>query len=343
MKRLMILIVLLVMSIYPVAAADAALSVVATTTIVADVARNVGGERVQVTALVPADADTHAFTPTPQDVAVVADADLLLAVGAGYEVFLGDLIEAAGDQEPVILNIGVEMLPFAEGEHDHEAEAAAEADHEHAAVEPVGIFGAEGVCEDADHAHEEGEAEADHEHEHGACDPHTWTNPRNVAIWAANIAAAFSAADPAGAEVYAANAVAYQEQLSALDSEVASIVAEVPEDRRILLTNHEFMGYFAYAYGFELVGTVIPGGTTEGNPDPQALVALIELVSEEGVPAIFAEVSANPRLAETIAAEGGITVVTALYSESLSGDDGPAATYIDYIRYNAQTIADALK
>jgi ABC-type Zn uptake system ZnuABC Zn-binding protein ZnuA len=371
MKRLLVLIVLLLVGIYPASADDHALTVVATTTIVADVARNIGGERVQVMALVPADADTHAFTPSPQDVAMVAEADLLLAVGAGYEAFLGDLIEAAGEKEPVILSLGVEMLPFAEGGHDHEhegegdphAEATPEAghseddhEHEHGSLEPVGILGEEGVCDDVmghDHEHEgEGEAhaettpEAGHsedEHEHGSCDPHVWTDPRSVMMWAENIAAAFSAADPDGAALYSANATAYRGQLIGLDTEIKMIVNAVPEERRVLVTNHEFMGYFAHAYGFEMVGTVIPGGTTEGTPDPQELAALIEVIQDEGVPAIFAEVSANPRLAETIASEAGINVVTALYSESLSGADGPAATYIDYMRYNAQTIADALK
>jgi ABC-type Zn uptake system ZnuABC Zn-binding protein ZnuA len=161
--------------------------------------------------------------------------------------------------------------------------------------------------------------------------------------WAVNLAVAFSVADPAGAALYAANAEAYRAQLADLDAEIRLLVEAVPAERRILVTNHEFMGYFAQAYGFELVGAVIPGGTTDGTADPQALADLVELIVDEGVPAIFAEVSADTRLAATIASEAGITVVTTLYSESLSAADGPAASYLDYMRYNAHTVIEALR
>ncbi len=335
MKQLMTLIVLLFGLMYSTSAQDK-LVVVTTTTLLADVARNVGGDLVNITALVPQNADTHAWTPTPADVALVVDADMVLAVGAGYEQFLGTLVENAG-KEPIIVTNGVEMLAF--GEHGHEEGNM----HDENEVESIGIYGQPGVCDDeheAETEHTETEEEA---HEHGACDPHVWTVPKNVALWAANIAEAFAAADPAHADIYRASAAAYSEQLNALDSEVRDIIAVVPEENRILVTNHEFLGYFAHEYGFEVVGVVITGGSTASEPDPQSLAALIDVVREEGAGAIFVEVSSSSGLAETVAQEAGVGVVTALYSESLSGDDGPASTYLDYIRTNAQTIADALR
>lgn len=318
---LLTLVVFIVASFQSVNAQNEPLNVVATTTIIADVARNVGGDLVEVTALVPMDADVHAFQTTPNDAALIADADILLVSGAGLESFLGDLIESVGSVQPVVVSNGIEMLAFGE-----------QVSHEHESAEHIGVLGVDVECE-----HEE-EHEAD-EHEHGGCDPHVWTDPNNVKIWAANIAEAFAAADGVNAETYAANAAAYIEQLTALDTEVREILSSIPEDQRILVTNHEFLSYFVQAYDFEVVGVVISGGSTLSEPNPQELAQLIEVIRAEGVPAIFTEIAASDQLASIVAQETGIDVVTALYSDSLSDS---AATYIDYVRANAQTIAQAL-
>jgi ABC-type Zn uptake system ZnuABC Zn-binding protein ZnuA len=341
MKRLIgILTLMLSFGTVSASAQDTPLKVVATTSIIADVARNVGGELVDVASLVPPDSDIHAFQPSPDDAVLVAQADVLLVNGAGLELFLGDLLENAA-VEPVVVSNGIEMLPF--GEHGEEAAGEAHTDEEaQAEGEVVGVLGDEGVCE-AEAEHEEEASEADEEeHEHGSCDPHVWTNPQNVVIWTRNIAAAFAAADPANAELYIASADTYIAQLEALDAEVEEILSALPEERRVLVTNHEFFGYFAHRYGLEVVGAVITGGSTLSEPDPQALADLIAIIKEEGVPAIFAEVSANPQLAEIVAAETGINVVTTIYSDSLSEPGSPADTYLNYMRYNAQTIAEAL-
>ncbi len=316
-----------------VGAQDAPLQVVATTTILADVARNVGGELVEVRSLAPPDADVHAFQPAPDDVATLVDADVVLEVGAGLERFLGDLLANAGGVEPVVVSTGVGMLAFGEHQGTREADA-----HTESAV--IGILGEAGVC--ADGRGEETAAPEAAEHAPGDCDPHVWTDPRNVMIWAANIAAAFTAADPDHAEVYCANAAAYIGRLVMLDEEVRQILSAAPEEQRVLVTNHEFLAYFAGAYDFKIVGAVIPGGSTLAEPDPQELADLVTVIEAAGVRAIFAEKSASPTLAEAVADETGIEVVTTLYSDSLSAADGPASTYVDYLRYNAQTIADAL-
>jgi len=346
MKRILFFIVLAtaLISVGVVGAQEPALTVVATTSIVADVAQNVGGDLVSVTSIIPPNADVHAFEPSPADVQRVADADVVLSVGAGLESFLGGLVENAAAQEPIVISIGIEMLAFGDHEHEaHEGEEAAEGEHEHehAEAEFVGVLGDAGVCEEAEH-HEEEAAEGDHEHEHGSCDPHVWTDPNNVKVWAANIAEAFASADAANAETYRANAAAYIEQLTALDAEVSEILAGIPEERRVLVTNHEFLGYFAHHYGFEVVGVVVAGGSSMSETDPQTLAALIDVVNDEQVPAIFAEISANPQLAEVIASEANIEVVTAIYSDSLGEPGSPAGTYLDYLRYNAEVIAEAL-
>lgn len=315
-------------------AQDTPLQVVTTTTIIADVAQNVGGNLVNVTALIPPDADSHAFQLTPRDLVLLTEADLVLVNGAGLETFLGTVLDEVLDANIIVVSHGVEILPFGATAHEHDDEVGDDHEDVH-----LGVLGVDADCSTDEHGDE---TQDDDEHEHGACDPHVWTDPHNVIIWAQNIASAFADADPANADTYHANADAYVAQLESLDSEIVAIVDGIPAENRVLVTNHEFFGYFAYRYGFEVIGVVIPGGSTLAEPDPRTIANLIDTINTENIPAIFAEISAHPRLAETVAAETGITVVTTLYSESLSDSDGPASTYIDYLRYNAQTIADAL-
>lgn len=363
MRRLFLLILLCVSltGVLSAAAQDDRLTVMATTTLLADVARNVAGDLLNVESLLPADADTHAYEPTTDDAARLARADLLLTVGLGYETFIEALLDNVGGGVPEVhVSDGIAVLPFADHAHDDEhaeetAEGGDEHEDEHAhGPEPIGIAGIDDIECDA-HDHEEEAAakrfkpafqEDDHDdHEHGACDPHVWMNPLNVAIWASNIAEAFAELDPANAEAYRANAAAYAEALTALDAEIEALIdTALPDEAdRVLITNHEFLGYFAARYHFEVAATVLPGSATAtGEVDAQTLAALIEQVRAEAVPAIFAEVSANPQVAELVAQESGVAVVTALYSESLSAADGPAATYLDFLRYNAETIVAAL-
>jgi ABC-type Zn uptake system ZnuABC Zn-binding protein ZnuA len=328
MKRVLIFILPFIMSMTSVTAQNSPLKVVATTTIVADVAQNVGGDLVTVTSLVPADADAHAFEPSPQDALAVSEADVVLAVGAGYEAFLAGMEENADRNDITIVSHGVTIYPFAE-EHEEEAHA----------VEPLGVLGTDDIC--GEHHEEEVAATEEAEHEHGACDPHVWTDPQNVVIWADNIAEAFAAKDPTNAAIYRANADSYKEALVAADEAVRQILTVVPDEKRVLVTNHEFMSYFARAYDFEVVGVVIPGGSTGGEIDPQAMAGLIATIQAEGIPAIFAEASANAATIDAVAGDAGVSVVTTL-SESLTAAGGVAETYLAYLTYNAQAIADAL-
>jgi ABC-type Zn uptake system ZnuABC Zn-binding protein ZnuA len=207
-------------------------------------------------------------------------------------------------------------------------------------VEPLGVLGKDAIC--GAPGAEATDPAATEEAEHAGCDPHVWTDPQNAKIWADNIAAAFAAKDPANADTYKANAEAYKNELQSADDDIRQILSALPEDHRVLVTNHEFMSYFARAYDFKLVGVVVPGGTTGGETDPQAISALIDLIKSVGVPAIFAEASANTQMIDSIAGDAGVKVVSTL-SESLTAAGGVADTYIGYLKYNAQTIADALK
>jgi ABC-type Zn uptake system ZnuABC Zn-binding protein ZnuA len=179
-------------------------------------------------------------------------------------------------------------------------------------------------------------------HRHDAGDPHFWLDPVNAVRYVENIRDGLSAADPGGAATYKANADAYIVQLKELDRVIASEVAQVPAARRKLVTNHESFGYFADRYGFTIIGTIIPSVSTGASPSAQQLARLADRVKATGATAIFLETGANPQLAEQLAQEAGIAVVTGLYSHSLSESGGPAPSYIDMMRYNTRTIVNAL-
>jgi ABC-type Zn uptake system ZnuABC Zn-binding protein ZnuA len=174
-------------------------------------------------------------------------------------------------------------------------------------------------------------------------DPHFWLDPMLVVTYVRNIRDAFSAADPQGAAAYEANAAAYIKQLEALDAEIKDKVATLPAERRKLVMNHASHGYYADAYGFEIIGTVIPGVTTGDTPTARQLSDLTRAIKETGARAIFVELGEDPRLARQIAAETGITVVDDLLDHSLTAPDGVAPTYLDMLRFTTERIVAALQ
>ena len=223
-------------------------------------------------------------------------------------------------------------------EHDEEfAEMVGEEEGDHA------HFATLGRAQDIDCAAGHRRARAvDHSHESGACDPHVWMDPHNVIYWVLLVRDTLSVLDHDNAESYAANANAYALELVALESDfILPVLEALPEDKRLLVTSHESLGYLATTFGFEIATTVIPGMATMVEPSARDVAALIDRVRAEGVPAIFNDSYAPENIMHTIAAETG-TALVSLYSDSLSGGDGPAPTYLDYMRYNVSTIVDAL-
>lgn len=319
-------------TLFPAALATASaenLKVVASFSIIADLAKNVGGDRVEITTLVGPNGDAHVYEPKPADAAAVGAADVVLVNGLQFEGFLQRLVEASGTKAPVVeLTKGGEVLKNAEEEHHHEE--AAESEPEHEAAES-----------DHDDEAEEGHQHA-HEghHHHGEFDPHAWQSVHNAEVYVKNIADAFCAADAAGCDTYKANAEAYAEKLEALDGEIKAIVAEIPEDKRTVITSHNAFGYFQHEYGLKFLA--LEGVSTEAEASAADVAALIKQVKEDKASAIFVENITNPRLIEQISSETGIKVGGTLYSDALSYDNGPAATYIDMMRSNVNTIKGAI-
>lgn len=174
-------------------------------------------------------------------------------------------------------------------------------------------------------------------------DPHFFLDPVLVIHYVENIRDAFSKLDPAGQPEYTQNAAAYIQQLNGLDTWISTQVAQIPVEKRLIVTNHESLGYFADRYQFHIVGTILPSASSEAQPSAQQITQLIEIIHKTGVKAIFLETGNNPDLAQHIAQDTGIKVVSSLYEHSLSDKSGPASTYIEMMKYNTSTIVNALK
>lgn len=178
--------------------------------------------------------------------------------------------------------------------------------------------------------------------EAGSVDPHMWLDPNNMIVYVENIRDALTRLDPEGKAVYKSNADSYIAQLVALDSWIQEQVGQIPAKKRLLITNHESLGYFAEQYGFTVAGTVIESFSSDAAPSAMQLAALVDQVRSGGAPAIFLDAADSDTFAQQIANETGIEVVTDLHLESLT-DGPPAATYIDMMKYNVAQIVSALR
>jgi zinc/manganese transport system substrate-binding protein len=290
------------------AASAAELKVVASFSIIADLAKNVGGDRVQITTLVGPDGDAHVYEPKPADVVAVGDANVVLNNGLNLEGFMSRLIETSGTKATVV-EVSKGVTPLKAEEEEHTGEAA--------------------------HAGESHEG-----HHHGAFDPHAWQAIPNGEIYVKNITAAFCDADKAGCATYTANSDAYLKTLTALDAEVKSALGSIPESKRTIITSHDAFGYFAHEYGLKFIAP--EGISTEAEASAGDVAKLVDQVKAEKASAIFLENITNPRLIEQIAKETKLTVGGTLYSDALSAKDGPASTYIDMFRHNVKTMKAAI-
>lgn len=286
---------------------DGRLQILATTTIWGDVVSQVTGDLADVEVLIPQGADAHEYEPSPQQLAALQRADLVVANGLGLEAGLEDLLESAAADGANIIELAPALDPIPFAEHEEPGQ----------------------------------EGDEDDQHAHGELDPHVWFDLSRVEFAVDLIAERLAEVDDT--VDWAQKAQDYSEDLLATETEVARILdAIAPEDRK-LVTNHEALGYLAHRYGFQIVGVVIPGGSTLGDPSSADIAALVEAMIEEDVKAIFAETSQPARLAETVAAEVGEEVsVVELYTESLGEDGSGAETLTSMILTDARLIADAI-
>lgn len=282
-------------------------TVVVTTNILGDITRNLIGNQAEVVVLMESNADPHSFGISAQQAARIENADLIISNGADLEEGVLNHVEAAAAQGvPTVQAMdAIEPITFT---HDDDGGTSTDGD---------------GTTSD---------------------DPHFWTDPGRVAQASEALADEIvEHVDGVNDDLIREQTAAYLTELSVLETEMEDSFATFPEDRRKLITNHHVFGYLAQRFGFDVIGAVIPSGTTLASPSSSDLDDLTGKIRDAGVVAIFADSSQSQRLAEVLAAEVGTDIdVVPLFTESLGVEGSGADTYLDMMRTNTQRITEAL-
>ena len=172
-------------------------------------------------------------------------------------------------------------------------------------------------------------------------DPHAWQDPRNGIIYALNIAAGLAKADPSNAEEYGRHADAYAITLATVDKYTRERIAAIPRDKRRVITSHDAFGYFGAAYGVTFLAP--EGLSTDQEASAGGVAKLVDQIRKEKIRAIFIENMTDPRLIKSIAAETGVELGGALFSDALSPPDGPAPCYLCMFQNNVPKLIDGMK
>jgi zinc/manganese transport system substrate-binding protein len=287
------------------ASADAAqLKVVASFTVLGDLTQQIGGDDVSVTTLVRADGDTHVYQPTPNDAKALKEADVIIINGLGFEGWMSRLIESSGTKAPVI-------------------------------TASTGITKTLTLKDTEDKSHDH-----DHHH-HDSTDPHAWQNVTNGRVYVKTIAEALQKTDPANASNYGERAAKLDAELAALDAWVKTDIATVPPEKRRVITTHDAFGYFADAYQVTFLAPT--GFSTDDEPSAKEMRHLIQQIQSGKTRALFLESMGNPNIIKQLAAETGAVVGPALYTDALSTENGPAATYQKMMQYNVTALVKAMQ
>lgn len=317
----------------PAPAEGTPVNVVATTTMLGDVAAQIvacANPESTATTLMPIGADPHDFSPSSAQVAEMVTAQVVISNGLGLEAGLDDALENAASDGATVIEIAdlVDPIPFGAGGHDDHSDEAKEDDHDD---------------EHNDEAKEDEHSEDEHsedEHGHGDDDPHFWFDMNRMATAAQLIGDQLAVEN---GQTYADCGAQIADEIRAAEADVRALLESVPADQRILITDHDALGYLADAYGYEIAGTVIPAGTTLAEPSSADLAELVKVMQDEGVQVIFANTADPSALSDAVAAEvGGDVQVVQLFVGSLGEPGSGAEDYISMMRTNAELISNAL-
>jgi zinc/manganese transport system substrate-binding protein len=300
----------------PGAGGEDRLAVVATTTQVGALAREIGGEAVELTVLLQPGVEAHDFELSPAQGAALEGADLVLLSGAGLEDWLTDTLTTIGVEDRAVdLSEGVSLRAPAEGAPAHDDEDEGHSDEDH----------------------------SDDGHAGDAVDPHYWLSAPNAIVMAENVRDALAAAAPEGADGFADRADAVVARLRAADDEIRAMLADIPDADRGLVTDHDALGYFVDEYGLRFIGSVFPSLDVSSEPSAQEIEALVADIRENDVRAIFTESAVNATLAEAVADETDARLVDEpLYTDSLGPEGSGAETIDGMLLHNARVIRDGL-
>ena len=261
---------------------DRKINVVATTPMIGEFVSQVGGDNINLTVIMPPEADPHTYEPAPQDAGTIADADLVFYTGLKYEpAAVVKLLESSACSTDVLAVVGETVFPIE--------------------------FEEEG-----------GDDEEGHEgHGHGAYDPHFWFDPNRVIYAAEYIEGKLVELDPSNTASYESAGSAYTDELKGLVGQVSDLISTVPSQNRKLITTHESLGYLEAKFGLQVLSTIIPSLDSANEISPSQLVDVIDVIEDNSVKVIFIEAEAPSVYAETIVAETGIKAVEGLWVETL--------------------------
>lgn len=308
-----------------VASADAP-KVVATTTILCDMVRQIAQETVNLTCLLEPGVDGHVYQPVPEDRKAIENAQLILYSGYDFEPGLIKLIKSTSNPAPKIAVAEKAVpKPLMGHSHAHDESSEKEKDHDHA----------------HDHDHDHGHAD-DHAKGEDLPDPHVWQNAANGAQMAAVVTSALTQLEPQHKELYTKNGDALKTELAQIHAWISTQIETVPANNRKLVTTHDAMQYFSDAYNIP-VSTALQGISTEEKPTATRLKELVDAVKESGVPMIFPEVVVNPKLIEAVARDANVQVSDrTLFTDSIGEPGSKGDTYPRMLIANTQTIVEGL-
>ena len=299
------------------------INVVATTPMIGEFVSNVGGDNINLTVLMPPEANPHTYEPAPQDAGTIADADLVFYTGLMYEPApLVELLENSVCGSEALAEVGESVFPieFKEGGHDDHHDDHGEKGHD-------------------DHDEEGHDDHGGHEgHGHGAYDPHFWFDPNRVVYASEFIESKLIELDPSNAASYQAAGDAYGIVLNSLTGQVSQLIASIPSQNRKLITTHESLGFLEAKFGLEVLSTIIPDLDSSNEISPSQLVGVIDVIEDNNVKVIFIEAEAPSVYSETIVAETGIKAVEGLWVETLR----PGQTYPEFLITAVELIVENL-
>lgn len=313
-------------------AAETPLRIVATTSILGDITASLAGDDAEVTTLMPPGVDPHGYEPSARDGQALREADLVVSNGLGLEESLVDVLERVEDEDVRVFSFAdeVDPIPYAFADmDDHGA-------HEEDGRDSDGHEGEDAHGEDGDHAQDEAPR-----------DPHVWFDPVRMADGVRSLADEIAAVDDTLDDAeWTQRGDAYADELLDLHEELEGVLAQIPDEDRRIVTNHESLGYLAERYGFDVVATVVPGTTPNAQTSAAALAELVEVVEAAEVDVVFAENTDATVLVEQLQSELGRSdielEVVRIYTDALGTDGSGADTYPGLLRATVQRIVEAL-
>ena len=317
------------------------INVLATTPMLGDFVNQIGGENINLTILMPPEADPHTYDPSPQDATKIAEADIVFYVGLKYEPSaLIKLVENTSNTDSVLVEVGeaVNPIEFSEEGHDDHDDHKDHDDHDEEGHDDHDEEGHDDHDEEGHDDHDEEGHEGHEGHDHGAEDPHFWFDPLRVAMAAELMMNQLIELDPSNSEAYKTAGDAYISELNELDATVSALIETVPSKNRKLITTHESLGYLEARYGVEVLTTIVPSLSSADEISPSQLVGVLDVIEDNDVKIIFIESEAPSVYAETIAEEANIKTVTGLWVETLRENQ----VYTDWITEQVELIVENL-